>query len=74
MCARWPGKPPCYLFSIEIGTKILVHQLYYKEKSNAPEPDTKTPKNQAVEKIGERVPSTKAMVRPLEFSGTLFTI
>ena len=38
-------------------TKIL--------KLSAPKPDTKTPKNQQVEKIRERVPPTKVVVQPL---------
>ena len=38
-------------------TKTFIHQLCYKEKSNVPEADTKTPKKRKMEKIGERVPS-----------------
>ena len=36
-----------------------MHQLFCKEKSNAPEPDTKTPKNKQGAKSGERVPPTR---------------
>ena len=46
-------------------TKTFIHQLCYKEKSNVPEADTKTPKKRKVEKGGERVPlPAKAMVHP----------
>ena len=37
------------------------------EKTEAPKSDTKTPKNQQVEKTRKRVPPTKAVVQPLGF-------
>lgn len=59
--ARWPANPTRRLFSAN--TPIKVYHNYHRRKLNAPRPDTKTPENQLVEKIGEHIPPTKAMVQ-----------
>ena len=47
--ARGPAKPPCRLFNIY--TDMYKYQvLSINERTEAPKPDTKTPKNQQVEK------------------------
>ena len=59
--ARWPANPMHRLFSTN--TPIKVYHNYDRRKLNAPRPDTNTPENQLVEKIGERIPPIKAMVQ-----------
>ena len=47
--ARGPAKPPCRLFNIYADMyKYQVKSI--NERTEAPKPDTKTPKNQQVEK------------------------
>ena len=65
--ARGPAKPPSRLFNI-YADMYKYPVLSINERTEAPKPDTKTPKNQQVyKKHGERVPPTKAVVQPLEF-------
>ena len=47
--ARGPAKPPCRLFNIYADT-YKYQALSINERTKAPKPDTKTPKNQQVEK------------------------
>ena len=65
--ARWPAKPLCHLFSFNILTKVD----YNKGKLSAPKPDTKTPKNQQVEKMGSMHPRPRQGCHPLGFQGIL---
>ena len=60
--ARGPAKPPCRLFNI-YADMYKYQVISINERTEAPKPDTKTPKNQQVEKHGERVPPTKAVVQ-----------
>ena len=55
-----PSHRAIYLVSTNVQKTTVI-----TEKTNASKPDTKTPKNQQVEKNGERVPRTKAVVQPL---------
>ena len=47
--ARGPAKPPCRLFNI-YADMYKYQVLSINERTEAPKPDTKTPKNQQVEK------------------------
>ena len=47
--ARGPAKPPCRLFNI-YADMYKYQVLSINERPEAPKPDTKTPKNQQVEK------------------------
>ena len=67
MWARGPAKSPCRLFNI-YADMYKYQVLSINERTEAPKSDTKTSKNQQVEKKhGERVPPTKAVVQPLGF-------
>ena len=61
--ARWPDKPPLIECKIDMLRKVF----WDWSEVNAPKPDSKTPKNQQVEKNGERVPPTRAAKPPLGF-------
>ena len=47
--ARGPAKPPCRLFNI-YADMYKYQVISINERTEAPKPDTKTPKNQQVEK------------------------
>ena len=57
-----PSHRAIYLVSTNVQKTTVI-----TGKTNAPKPDMKTLKNQQVEKNGERVPPTKAVVQPLGF-------
>ena len=60
--AGQPSHRAIYLVSTNVQKTAVI-----TGKTNAPKPDTKTAKNQQVEKNEERVPPTKAVVLPLGF-------
>ena len=65
--ARGPAKPPCRLFNI-YADMYKYQILSINERTEAPKPDTKTPKKTSRwKKHRERVPPTKAVVQPLGF-------
>ena len=65
--ARGPAKPPCRLFNI-YADMYKYQVLSINERTEAPKPDTKTPKKTSRwKRHGERVPPTKAVVQPLGF-------
>ena len=47
--ARGPAKPPCRLFNV-YADMYKYQVISINERTEAPKPDTKTPKNQQVEK------------------------
>ena len=59
--ARGPAKPPCLLFNI-YADMYKYQVISINEKTETPKPDTKTPKNQQVEK-------TRGTCTPYQGSG-----
>ena len=61
--ARWPDKPPLIWCKIDMLRKVF----WDWSELNAPKPDTKTPKNQQVEKTGNAYPQPWQRSHPWGF-------